>query len=164
MRTLGFRTHVLLAVAAAIGLIAALGRPWYAQSPQALETASTGLGTFDAAHGLREGVERLVTESTGTLGWDALGTWGTVLSALAALTALGAMGCLVPGVQGVARELLRYGALACFVIVAWKLVDPPGAATDLELRYGAVAAAGAALVACTSGAAVAAAPIKRTRA
>ena len=30
MRTLGFRTHVLLAVAAAVGVIAALGSPWYA--------------------------------------------------------------------------------------------------------------------------------------
>ena len=30
MRTLGFRTHVLFALAAAAGVIAALARPWYA--------------------------------------------------------------------------------------------------------------------------------------
>ena len=30
MRTLGFRTHVLLALAAAVGVVAALARPWYA--------------------------------------------------------------------------------------------------------------------------------------
>ena len=29
MRTLGFRTHVLLAIAGAIGVLYSLGRPWY---------------------------------------------------------------------------------------------------------------------------------------
>ena len=41
MRTLGLRTHALLAVAAGNGVIAALARPWYAAAPPA-ETAADG--------------------------------------------------------------------------------------------------------------------------
>jgi hypothetical protein len=152
MRTLGFRTHVLIAVAAAVGLIASLGRPWYAVAPEA--AASTYPGS-----GLAESLERLISEPGGTTGWDALGTWGTVLAALAAATAAGALGSLVPAVQGVARELVRYAALACFALVAWKLLDHPSDGT--ELRMGAVLAAVAALIACTSGSAAAAAPLRR---
>ena len=74
---------------------------------------------------------------------------------MAALTAVGALGCLVPPIQGVAREALRYGALACFGLVLWKLIDTPGANQVLEPRYGAFLATAAALIALTSGAAVA---------
>jgi len=152
MRTLGFRTHVLLAVAAAIGLIASLGRPWYATAPE------TAAATYPGSS-LAESLERLISDPTGTNGWDALGTWGTVLAALAAATGAGAVGCLVPSIQGVARELVRYGALACFAIVAWKALDHPADGT--ELRMGAVLAGVAALIACTSGSAASAAPLRR---
>jgi len=33
MRTIGFRSNVLFIIAAAAGLVAALGRPWYAKAP-----------------------------------------------------------------------------------------------------------------------------------
>jgi len=162
MRTLGFRTHVLLAVAAAVGVIAALGRPWYANAPQPVQEAELAIGSLHGpANGLTAGIERWVTETAGTTGWDALGVWGTVLAALAVLTAVAAIGCLVPSFQGVARELLRYGALACFGVAVWKLVDQPGANDALELRFGAFVAVGAALVALSSGGAVAAAPLRR---
>jgi hypothetical protein len=164
MRTLGFRTHVLLAVAAAVGVIAALARPWYAAAPPPIEAESAVGSLAGPADGIRAGVERLLTQSDGTAGWDALGVWGTVIAALAALTAVGALACLVPALQGVAREALRYSALACFAIVAWKLVDSPGANTALELRFGALVTAGAALIAFTSGSAVASAPLRRRRA
>jgi hypothetical protein len=157
MRTLGFRTHVLLAVAAAFGVVYALGKPWYAPAPTAGETSAATLG--GATDGLRGTLERLATESVGTTGWDALGVWGTVLALLAVVTALGALGCLVPGLQGVARALLRYGGLACFALVAWKVLAHPG--DGLELRIGAAVAGVAALVACTSGSAVASAPLRR---
>jgi hypothetical protein len=164
MRTLGFRTHVLLAVAASVGAIAALGRPWYAKAPAPVEESAESIGSLHGpANGLSEGITRWVSESTGTTGWDALGVWGTVVAALAAGTAVGALGCLVPALQGVARELLRYSALACFGVVVWKVVDQPGANDALELRFGAFVAAGAALVALTSGGAVAAAPLRRRR-
>jgi hypothetical protein len=154
MRTLGFRSHVLIAVAAAVGLIASLGRPWYAVAPEATAGAQPGSRLVDS-------LERLVSDPDGTTGWDALGTWGTVLAALAAATAAGALGCLVPAVQGVARELVRYGGLVCFAVVAWKVLDHPADGT--ELRMGAVVAGVAALIACTSGSAAAAAPLRRRR-
>jgi hypothetical protein len=159
MRTLGFRTHVLLAVAAAVGVIAALARPWYAAPPPLPESrASTLSGRAD---GLTAGIERWIGETTGTTGWEALGVWATVIAALAVLTAVGALACLVPALQGIAREALRYSALACFGIVVWKLVDSPGANDALELRFGAFVAAAAALIAFSSGSAVASAPLRR---
>ena len=154
MRTLGFRTHVLIAVAAAVGLIASLGRPWYAQAPEAVESTYPGSS-------LAKSLERLISDPTGSTGWDALGPWGTVLAAFAAATAAGALGCLAPSLQGVAREVVRYSALACFALVAWKVLDHPADGT--ELRMGAVLAGVAALISCTSGSAAAAAPLKRRR-
>jgi hypothetical protein len=109
------------------------------------------------------GVERWLSQTTGTAGWDALGVWGTVIAALAAVTAVSALGCLVPALQGISRELLRYGALACAGVVLWKLVDTPGPNAGLELRFGAFVAAGAALIAFSSGSAAASAPLRRRR-
>jgi hypothetical protein len=160
MRTLGFRTHVLLAFAAAGGLIATLARPWYGVAPPVVVEDSKQIGDLHGpVEGMAAAVGRWVGGSAGTTGWDALGTWGTVLASLAALTALGALGCLVPAIQGVAREAARYGGLACFALIAWKLLDSPG--ESAEPRYGALAAVVAALVALVSGAAVAAAPLQR---
>ena len=164
MRTLGYRTHVLLAIAAAVGVIAALERPWYAKPPAPVEPAEAGIGSLRGpADGLTEGIARWFGESSGVAGWDALGVWATVLAVLAALTALAAAACIVPALQGVARGFLRYGALACVGVAVWKLVDQPGANDALELRFGAFVAAGAALVALSSGGAVAAAPLRRSR-
>ena len=163
MRTLGFRTHILLAVAAATGVIAALARPWYASAPPPA-AGEAGVGSMQGpVDGVVAGIERWVSQTTGTAGWDALGVWGTVIAALAAVTALGALGSLVPALQGLSRELLRYGALACAGVVLWKLVDTPGPNSELELRFGAFVAAGAALIAFSSGAAVASAPLRHRR-
>jgi hypothetical protein len=162
MRTLGFRTHVLLALAAAVGVVAALGRPWYAPAPppvpEEVDTIGDLTGPIDS---LTQAWGRWVGETAGTTGWDALGSWGLALAAVSALAAAGALGCLLPAVQGVAREAVRYGGFACFALAAWRLVDTPGPNEALELRYGAFVAAAAALVVFTSGSAVAAAPIQR---
>jgi hypothetical protein len=82
-----------------------------------------------------------------------------VLTALAGLTALMAVLCMLTVAAGIARELLRLGALAILGIVAWKLIDHPGD----ELRQGALVAAGSALVLVASALAVASAPLKRRR-
>jgi len=162
MRTLGFRTHALLAAAAAVGVIAALAEPWYAPAPQAVASDGTAVGSMQGpVEGLAAGMQRWITESAGSSGWDALGTWGTVLAVCAGLTAIGALGCLVPSLQGIAREALRYGALAMFGIALWKLIDTPGPNAAMEPRLGAFIAVGAALIAVSSGSAVAAAPLKR---
>ena len=163
MRTLGFRTHVLLAVAAAVGVIAALARPWYAAAPPAA-AETKGVGTIQGpVDSLAAGVERWLSQTSGTTGWDALAIWGTVIAVIAAVTALAALGCLVPGIQGVSRELLRYAALACAGLVLWKLIDSPGPNAELELRFGAFVAAVAALIAFTSGSTVASTPLRRRR-
>jgi hypothetical protein len=165
MRTLGFRTHALLAVAAAVGVISALGEPWYAQAPRVVQGDPGRIGSLNGpVEGLSAGISRWVTETAGVSGWDALGSWGSVLAGAAALTALGALGCLVPAIQGIAREALRYGGLATFGIAVWKLIDTPGPNAALEPRFGAFVATIAALIAVTSGGAVAAAPLQRRRA
>jgi hypothetical protein len=165
MRTLGYRTHALLTIAAAVGVISALGQPWYAQAPQAAQADPNAIGSLHGpVESLSGGIERWVTETSGLSGWDALGTWGGLLAGLAGLTALGALGCLIPALQGVAREALRYGGLATFGIAVWKLIDTPGPNAAMEPRFGAFVATIAALVAVTSGSAVAAAPLQRRRA
>jgi hypothetical protein len=162
MRTLGFRTHVLFAVAAAAGVIAALAEPWYARAPRAPAADGTAVGSIHGpVDGLAEGVSRWIGETAGTSGWDGLGPWGSVLAGAAALTALGALGCLVPALQGVAREALRYGGLATFGVAVWKLIDTPGPNAAMEPRFGAFVAVAAALIAVSSGSAVASAPLKR---
>jgi|SRR4051794_637715 hypothetical protein len=162
MRTLGFRTHILLAVAAAVGVISALGEPWYASPPRVVQGDPGQIGS-GPVEGLSAGISRWVTGTSGVNGWDALGSWGPILAGAAALTALGGLGCLVPALQGVAREALRYGALAAFGITVWKLIDSPGPNAALEPRFGAFVATIAALIAVTSGGAVAAAPLQRRR-
>jgi hypothetical protein len=164
MRTHGFRTHALLALAAAVGVIAALGRPWYAAAPKPVVDDLESFGKLHGpVDGLTNGIARWFSETTGATGWDSLGTVGTAIAVMAALTAFGSLGCLVPPIQGVAREALRYSSLACFALVLWKLIDTPGANQLLEPRYGAFMAVGAALIALTSGTAVASAPLTRSR-
>ena len=161
MRTLGYRTNAVLAVAAAAGVIAALGRPWYAGAPVPIEEAP-GIRTLQGpTDGAFQGATRWFSGSAGITGWDALGVWGTVLALLAALTVAGALACLVPALQGAAREVLRFAALACVAVAVWKIVDQPGPNDVLELRFGAFVAAGAALLALSSGGAVAGAPLQR---
>jgi len=160
MRSLSFRTHVLFALAAAAGLVAMLGRPWYAAAP----TGSVAPGDDDIqgrAISITETVQRWVTESGGTTGWHALDYTAIALAAMAAVAGLGALMCLAPGLQSVGRDVLRYGAYAALGIVVWRLFDSPGPNGEMELRNGALAAAGCAIVLLTSASSVAAAKLQR---
>ena len=72
MRTLGFRTHALLTLAAAVGMIAALAEPWYALAPRPPQ-ADNAIGTIHGpVDGLAAGMQRWVTGGAGTSGWDGL--------------------------------------------------------------------------------------------
>ena len=151
MRTLGFRTHVLLTLLACGGVVAALGMPWSASGPEresdgAMEQAAEVLG-------------RAVGSADGTIGRVALGSWDLVLMGLLAFTAGMTLLCLLAAVHGVAREGLRLGALATLGLVAWKIVDHPGD----EIRQGALVAGASAIVLVVSAFAVAAAPVNRAR-
>ena len=152
MRTLGFRTHILLTLLACGGVFAALGMPWSATGPE-----RESQGSIDHA---AEALGRAVGAADGTAGHAALGSWDVVLTALLAFTAVMAVLCITAALHGVAREGLRLGALAALALVAWKLVDHPGD----ELRQGALIAAASAVVLVVSAFAVAAAPVKRRNA
>jgi hypothetical protein len=162
MRTHGFRTHVLLAVAAAAGVVLTLDRHWYAPAPKTEPERVADIGDINGPlNNLFEGVERWVTSTDGASGWDSLGPWGIALAAMTAVAAIGCLACMVPALQPLGRDLLRYGALAVFAIALWKLVDPPGANATHELRNGALAAFGCAVVLLTCSMGVANAPLRR---
>ena len=163
MRTIGFHTHVLMAIAAAAGLFATLSRPWYAPAPQ-VAIGDKDIGEINGPlDGFFRGVERWVTESTGTTAWNSLDELAIALAVMAGIAALGALMCLVPLLQGLGRELLRYASFAAFAIAIWKLLDPPGSNGASELRYGAFAAAASASILLSSGIGVAQAPLRRRK-
>ena len=156
MSTLGLRTAILVAVAAAAGVIAALGRPWYGPAPAASEAASGMLP--DPMLEFGEGVQRAFTEPEGVTGWQALGTADSVLAALAAVTAVLLALCLVPALRPTLQVLARWTALATLGLVVYCLVDEPGPYQLAEPRFGILVALGAAGVLAASAAGVSSAP------
>jgi hypothetical protein len=162
MRTLGFRTHVLLAIAGAIGLLYSLSRPWYGVAPPPKEDVPDIGDIHGPLNQFFDGLKRWTTSGEGTTGWQALDHWGQMVAAMAGVAVIGALLCLaVPGLQGLGRDLTRYGSLAALAIVAWKLVDPPGDNAVLELRLGALVAGVFAVVLFTCASGVANAPLRR---
>jgi hypothetical protein len=159
MRTLGFRTHVLLVIAGAVGVFGALSRPWYAKPPAPAAPTGDGVGT-GPLYDLSDALQRWVTEPGGITGWDALGHWATALAGLSVLAAVCAAISLV-GVQGIVREPLRYGSFAVAAIAVWHLVDSPGPNDALELRLGAFVGVASAAMLWISAQGVANAPSRR---
>lgn len=162
MRTLGFRTHVLLAIAGAVGVLFALSRPWYAGAPLPLQDEKAGIGDIHGPlNAFMDGAQRWVSGADGVTGWKALDHWGLGIGAMVLVTVLGALACTTPKLQVLGRDLARYGSFATLAIVAWKLVDPPGDNAVWELRIGSLLAAVFALVLFTCAAGVANAPLRR---
>jgi hypothetical protein len=163
MRTLGFRTHVLLAVAGAVGVIYSLARPWYAAQPPPPKEDTAGIGDI---HGplnqFFDGAKRWASGTDGLSGWQALDHWAQMIAAMAAVAVVGSLLCLfVPRLQTLGRDLTRYGSLAALAIIGWKLVDPPGDNGTWELRIGALLAGLFAIVLFTCASGVANAPQRR---
>ena len=162
MRTLGFRTHILLAIAGAIGVVYSLSRPWYAAAPAPKPEEVADIGDINGPlTGFVDGAQRWVTSGDGVSGWQALDHWAQMIGAMAAVAVIGTLLCFVPRVQVLGRDLARYGALAALAMIAWKLVDPPGANAVLELRGGALLAGLFAIVLFTCASGVANAPLRR---
>jgi hypothetical protein len=157
MRTLGHRTPLLLAIAAAAGLIASLGLPWYGPGPKDSGSAGADFtARIDAAAGL---LARLVGEREGVTGWDALGRIASLaLCALAGAVVLLLALSLVPAAAGALRGLAKLAALGAAGVLAWRLVDAPAAVSGLEPRVGVAAGlvAGVVLLVGVSGSAAAA--------
>ena len=163
MRTIGFRSNVLFLLAAAIGLIAALGRPWYARTPvQTPEEIRIG----DVHGPVEEFFARLAREFTasgGTTAWQAFTTTDTILAALVGVAVLSGLGVLIPAVEQPAREVLRLVTLAMLGIVVVKLVNTPDAVGLVERRQGAWIALGVTGVMASSAATLYGAPLARRK-
>jgi hypothetical protein len=161
MRTLGFRTHVLLVLAGTVGIIASLGRPWYGRPPAPLGDNSERFDVHGPLRGVVDAAGRWVSEAGGTTGWDALGTSGQVFAGLSLLAAVCALGCMVPALQALVGEPLRYVSFAVFGIAVWRVVDTPGPNEALELRLGALIAIVSATMLWVCAQGVASAPSRR---
>jgi hypothetical protein len=161
MRTIGFRTHLVLVLVGAVGIFIALGRPWYAAAPPPA-SGETGVGEVSGPlESLYQGLQRWVTAGDGPTGWAALGSSGTLLGFLSLASAVAALMTAAPALQGLGREVLRYSAFAVAAIAVWRLVDPPGANEMLELRSGAFLGALCAFMLVTSAMGLANAPLRR---
>jgi hypothetical protein len=152
MRTIGFRSNVLLAIAAAFGVIAALGRPWYGPPAEATDARMEDL--FGS-------LARAFSASGGTTGWQALETADGLLAGLAAGTAGLLVLALVPALLPHVGAPARWTALATLGVVVVKLVDGPGGAALSEPRQGILVALGAAVLLVVSTMSVASAPVRR---
>jgi hypothetical protein len=148
MRALSFRSNVLFIVAACAGLIASLGRVWYAPAYVAPPT-QTQIGDVNGPiEGFFAHLQREFTSADGITGWAAL----TIVTALATM---------FPGTELIARELLRAAALAMLGVVVVKLAHVPSAHGLAERRQGAWIALGVSGVAASSAFTLANAPIRR---
>ncbi len=152
MRTIGFRSNILFAIAAAFGVVAALGQPWYGPSH-----APTDAQIED----LFGGIGRAFSESDGTSGWEALHTADQLIAGLAVGTVLLLALTLVPALQLQLQPLARWTALATLGVVLVKLVDGPGTRAMNEPRNGLFIALGSSLVLLASASSLARVPSRR---
>jgi hypothetical protein len=161
MRTIGFRSNVLFIIAACVGLIASLGRPWYAAAPTVTpEEARIG----DVQGPVEQFFSRLAREFTtehGTTGWDAFTSTDTILTALVVIAIITAIGALVPAIQQPCREILRLVTLAMLGIVVVKLANTPDSVGLVERRQGAWIALGVTGIMASSATTLYSAPLAR---
>jgi hypothetical protein len=163
MRAIGFRTNVLFILASAFGLLAALGRPWYAPAPVAL-AEEAGIGEIQSSvEGSFLRISREVATSGGTKGWDAFSTTDTILTALVVIAAVTAIGALVAGIEQPCREILRLATFAILGIVVVKLVNTPDGQGLVERRQGVWIALGVAGIMASSASTLYSAPLARRR-
>jgi hypothetical protein len=141
MRTIGFRSNILFAIAAAFGVVASLGRPWYARTPTA--SADQAMGELPSEmENFFSGIGRAFSDQAGTTGWVALHTADRLIAGLAVTTVLFLLLSLAPALQRHVQDLARWTALATFAVVMVKLIDEPGANRLHEPRYGVLVALG----------------------
>jgi hypothetical protein len=163
MRTIGSRPNVLFIIASAFGLLAALGRPWYAPS-QVATAKEARIG--DVQGPVESFFSRLAREFTsdgGTSGWNAFTTTDTILMALVSIAVISALLTLVPATEQPAREVVRLVTLAMLGVVVVKLVNTPDAAGLVERRQGAWIALGVTGIMASSAATLYAVPPARRK-
>ena|SRR5215207_452835 len=163
MRTIGFRSNVLFILAAAFGLIAALGRAWYAPSPVQTPEEVRIADVNGPVEDFFSRLAREFTTASGTTGWDAFTSTDTILSALVAVTVISAIGALIPAIEQPAREVLRLSTLGMLGIVVVKLVNVPDAVGLVERRQGAWIALGVVGIMASSANTIYTAPLTRRK-
>jgi hypothetical protein len=137
MRSLGFRTHVLYALAASAGIILSLGRPWYAPAPAAPRATDAAIGEMpDTISQFFSGLGRSITSGGGPAGSVQLHTAALFLIALAAILAACALGSLVPGLQRAAASGAQLSSLLALATVVFEVVEQPGGRAAVEARVG----------------------------
>jgi hypothetical protein len=160
MRFLGFRTHVLYALASCAGLVLSLGRTWYAPKPAAPAASDGTIGEMPSTIStFFDSVSRSVT-SGGPSGWQQLDTAATFLLALAAILAVCAHGSLLPACQRAAASGAQLASLLALATVFVEVVVHPGR-DGVETRVGGWIALACALVALTAAVSLHAAPRRR---
>ena len=153
MRTIGFRSNILFAIAAAVGVLAALGRPWYAPAVEGDKSAQM--------ESLLSGIGRAFTEPGGRTGWESFTQADKMIAGLAIATVVLLVLAMIPAIQLHVQALARWTGLATFGVVLVKFFDEPGANTATEPRFGLLVAMLAAAVLVASAWTVAAAPSRR---
>jgi hypothetical protein len=150
MRQLSPLTNLLLACLSALGLVAALGLPWYAPG---LAASDPSAGLSDGQGPMEQFAERLArtfTDGSAMTGADALGASRTLLSLVAFAVIVLSLAMLVPAVRPYARDVLRTIAIVAPISVVYLAFDTPGAAAHLEIRWGLLVGVAAAAFMATS--------------
>jgi hypothetical protein len=163
MRTIGFRSNVLFIIAASVGLLASLGRPWYASAP-VLTPEEVRIGQVQGP--VEQFFSRLAREFTtehGTTGWDAFSSTDTILTVLVAIAIVTALGSMIAGIEQPCREILRLVTLAMLGIVVVKLANTPDSAGLVERRQGAWIALGVTGIMASSATTLYSAPLTRRK-
>jgi hypothetical protein len=158
MRTIGFRSNILFAIAAAFGVIAALDRSWYGPVPASRRAASDMPLTMEDFF---SGIGRAFSSADGISGWQALESADKLIAGLAVATALLLVLTMIPVLQFHVQVLARWTSLATLGVIVVKLVDEPGANVFREPRQGLLIALGSAAVLVASTLTVADAPARR---
>jgi hypothetical protein len=160
MRTIGFRSNILFAIAAAVGIIASLGRPWYGPSAAAKQQAVGELPS--QMEDFLNGIGRAFSSSQGVTGWAVFETSDRLIAGLAIATVVLLVLTMFEGLQIHMQALARWTSLATLGVVIVKLIDEPGANVLKEPRQGLLIALAAGVVLVASAMSLAAAPQRRT--
>ena len=156
MRTLSPASKILLVVATALGVLVALGMPWYGPAGGNTAISVNDLSRTGElqgpATGFFEGVGRWVT-AEGESAATTIGSFDSVLMALAGLAIVAALATLIPAIETFARSLLQLIAFAIVAVAVYKLIDQPGDDRLVEPRRGAwlVLVCGAMMFSAASG-------------
>jgi hypothetical protein len=162
MRSLGFRTRVLYALASSAGLVFSLGRTWYAPAPAAPTASEARVGEMpDTISQFFAGLQRSISQAGGSTGWQQLDTAATFLVALAAILAVCAVGTLVPRLQRGAASGAQLASLLALATVVLEVVAQPGGRDAVEGRLGGWIALASAVLGFTAAMQLYSAPRRR---